>query len=217
MVMDRCPKIEYSRLYGELGWLGVDTKVISSKRRGINTVSDTNNVADKNHAKSTKPKPTFTGFHTKSIHSGSSPCPVTGARQTPIYQNTSYVFDSVEHAASLFNLQTPGNIYSRLSNPTTAVLEERMAALEGGRGATCTASGHSAQLLCLFPLMAPGDKLVASDKLYGGSLTQFGKTFQKFGWECEFVDVDDVEAVRRALRSKPSGEFSSAGSGNGKQ
>ena len=115
------------------------------------------------------------GFETRTIHAGAQPDPVTGARNTPIYQSTSYVFDDVDHAADLFNLQSFGNIYARLSNPTTAVLEERLAALEGGRGATCTASGHAAQLLALFALMGPGDKMVASNRLYGGSITQFGK------------------------------------------
>ena len=123
----------------------------------------------------------------------------SGARSTPIYQTTAYVFDDADHAASLFNLQTFGNIYSRLSNPTVSVLEERIANLEGGRGTTCTASGHSAQLLCLFALMQPGDKVVSSNKLYGGSITQLGKTIKKFGWDCEFVDVDDEEAVRKAV------------------
>ena len=104
------------------------------------------------------------------------------------------------HAASLFNLQTFGNIYSRLSNPTTSVLEERIASLEGGRGTTCTASGHSAQLVALLPLMEAGDRIVASTRLYGGSITQFGKTFRKFGWICEFVDMDDSHAVRDAVQ-----------------
>lgn len=193
VVMDRCPKIEFARLFGELGWLGFDTKVISSKKR-----ASMDSDAKDSDSKSAE-KPTFNGFGTRCIHAGSSPCDSTGARVTPIYQNTSYVFDDVNHGAALFDLQVFGNIYSRLSNPTTAVLEERMAALEGGRGSTCTASGHSAQMLALFPLMQPGDRIVASNKLYGGSLTQFGKTFQKFGWECEFVDVSDREAVRAAL------------------
>ena len=190
VVMDRCPKIEFSRLFKELGWHGFDSGVISSKRRPCGQPSSSSDA---------EPGPTFAGFETKSIHSGAAPCSTTGARATPIYQNTAYVFDDADHAASLFNLQTFGNIYSRLSNPTTAVLEERLAALEGGRGATCTASGHSAQLLTLFALMEPGDRLVASDKLYGGSITQFGKTIQKFGWACDFVDADDHDAVRRAV------------------
>jgi len=109
------------------------------------------------------------------------------------------VFNDVEHAASLFNLSNFGNIYSRLSNPTTAVLEERISSLERGRGTTCTSSGHSAQLLALFTLMSPGDTLVASNRLYGGSITQFARTIKKFGWECEFVDVDDIDALREVL------------------
>ncbi|MDH5556151.1 MAG: PLP-dependent transferase, partial [Alphaproteobacteria bacterium] len=121
------------------------------------------------------------GFETLSVHAGASPDPVTGARMTPIYQTTSYVFDDVDHAASLFNLQTPGFIYSRLTNPTVAVLEERMATLEGGRGGTATSSGHAAQILALFPLMGPGDDFVASNKLYGGSINQFGNAIRKFG------------------------------------
>jgi O-acetylhomoserine (thiol)-lyase len=110
------------------------------------------------------------------------------------------VFDDCDHAASLFALQSFGNIYSRLSNPTVAALEEKIANLEGGRGATCTSSGHAAQLLTLFTLMQPGDKLVSSGALYGGSITQFSKTFpNKFGWQTEFVDLNDFEAVRRAV------------------
>ena len=92
-----------------------------------------------------------------------------------------------------------GNVYGRLSNPTTAVLEERLASLEGGRGATCTASGHSAQLLALFAIMTPGDVLIAANKLYGGSITQFGRSIQRFGWECVFVDTDDLPSVEAAL------------------
>ena len=138
------------------------------------------------------------GFETKAIHSGASPDPTTGARSTPIYQTTAYVFDDADHAASLFNLQTFGNIYSRLSNPTTAVLEEKISSLENGRGATCTASGHSAQLLALLPIMDPGDTLIASTKLYGGSITQFGKTFKKFNWNCKFVNFDDLTSLEEA-------------------
>jgi O-acetylhomoserine (thiol)-lyase len=142
------------------------------------------------------------GIETRSIHAGARPEPITGARQTPIFQNTSYVFEDVDHAASLFNLQTYGFIYSRLTNPTVAVLEERLAALEGGRGAACTASGHAAQLLALFPFMEPGARIVASTRLYGGSLTQFGKTFKKFGWDGRFVDADDLAAVKAAMTSE---------------
>eukprot|EP01062_Namystynia_karyoxenos_P025320 TRINITY_DN19947_c0_g1_i1.p1 TRINITY_DN19947_c0_g1~~TRINITY_DN19947_c0_g1_i1.p1 ORF type:complete len:682 (+),score=214.11 TRINITY_DN19947_c0_g1_i1:72-2048(+) len=190
VVQDRCPKIEFSRLFGELGWHGFDSQVISAKRRPIGK-ADGGSAAG-------GPRPEFRGFDTKAIHAGAAPDPTTGARATPIFQTTSYVFDDVDHAASLFNLQTFGHIYSRLSNPTVAVLEERITALEGGRGGTCTSSGHAAQLLTLFTLMQTGDRLVASNKLYGGSITQFGKTIQKFGWECTFVDVDDLDAVRAA-------------------
>jgi O-acetylhomoserine (thiol)-lyase len=139
------------------------------------------------------------GFETRMIHAGAQPDPITGARQTPIHQNTSYVFHDTDHAASLFNLQTFGFIYSRLSNPTVAVLEERLANLENGRGGTCCASGHAAQLLAFFPLMEPGDSFIASNRLYGGSITQFGKTFRKFDWRVRFVDVDNLQAVRDAL------------------
>ena len=142
------------------------------------------------------------GFETRMIHAGSQPEPVTGARQTPIFQNTGYVFYDTDHAASLFNLQTFGFIYSRLTNPTVAVLEERLASLEGGRGATCCASGHAAQVLTFFPLMEPGDAFITSPRLYGGSITQFGKTFKKFGWQAHFVDVDEPENVRKALTPK---------------
>jgi O-acetylhomoserine (thiol)-lyase len=139
------------------------------------------------------------GFETLQLHAGTPPDPVTGARQTPIYQNTSYVFEDADHAADLFNLQTFGFIYSRLTNPTVAALEERIAALEGGRGTTACASGHAAQVLAFFALMAPGDDIVASTRLYGGSITQLSKTFRKFDWHARFVDFDDLEAVRAAV------------------
>jgi O-acetylhomoserine (thiol)-lyase len=143
-------------------------------------------------------RPDF-GFETRMIHAGAQPEPVTGARQTPIFQNTSYVFHDVDHAASLFNLQTFGFIYSRLTNPTVAALEERIASLEAGRGATCCASGHAAQVMTFFAFMEPGDAFIASNRLYGGSVTQFGKSFRKFDWQAHFVDVDDPENVRQAL------------------
>ena len=152
------------------------------------------------------PKPEF-GFETRMVHAGARPEPVTGARQTPIFQNTSYVFHDADDAASLFNLQSFGFIYSRLSNPTVSVLEERLASLEGGRGATCCASGHSAQLLALFPLLDPGDRFIASNRLYGGSVTQFGKTFRKFDWHCDFVDFDEPGAIRKALTPKTKAIF----------
>src|SRR6516164_7215586 len=122
---------------------------------------------------------------------GQPPNPVTGARSTPIYQTTSYVFDDVDHAASLFSLHNFGYIYSRLTNPTVSVLEERVASLEGGRAALAAASGHAAQFLIFFTLMEPGDEFIASRNLYGGSLTQFGLSFKKLGWKCYFVDPTD--------------------------
>ena len=152
------------------------------------------------------PKPEF-GFETRMVHAGAQPEPITGARQTPIFQNTSYVFHDADDAASLFNLQSFGFIYSRLSNPTVAVLEERLASLEGGRGTTCCASGHSAQLLAFFPLLDPGDRFIASNRLYGGSVTQFGKTFKKFDWQCDFADFDDPDQIRKALTPKTKAIF----------
>lgn len=142
------------------------------------------------------------GFETRMIHAGTPPEPVTGARQTPIFQNTSYVFYDADHAASLYNLQTFGFVYSRLGNPTVAALEERIASLEAGRGATCCASGHAAQVLAFFAFMEPGDAFISSTRLYGGSITQFGKTFKKFDWHCHFVDFDEPENVRKALTPK---------------
>ena len=127
------------------------------------------------------------GFETRAIHAGSHPEPVTGARNTPIFQTTSYVFEDVDHAADLFNLQTFGFIYSRITNPTVAVLEERIANLEGGRAAVCAASGHAAQFLAFFTLLEPGDEFVASRNLYGGSVTQFSHSFKRLGWNCHFV------------------------------
>ena len=147
------------------------------------------------------------GFETRMLHAGARPDPVTGARQTPIYQTSSYVFHDADHAASLYNLQTFGFIYSRLTNPTVAVLEERIASLEGGRGATCVSSGHAAQLLALCPLMEPGGEFVAASRLYGGSLTQFGKTFKKFDWHCRFVDIDDLDQVKAAVNEKTRALF----------
>jgi O-acetylhomoserine (thiol)-lyase len=131
------------------------------------------------------------GFETLAIHAGASPDPTTGARATPIYQTTSYVFDDVDHAAALFNLQKFGNIYSRLTNPTVSVLEERVAALEGGTAACATASGHSAQFLTFLNLMGPGDHIVASSKLYGGSISQMRQTFPQFDWRVAYADPRD--------------------------
>ncbi|WP_245300206.1 O-acetylhomoserine aminocarboxypropyltransferase [Methylocystis bryophila] len=142
------------------------------------------------------------GFETKAIHAGARPEAVTGARVTPIFQTSSYVFDDAEAAASLFNLHNFGHIYSRLSNPTVAVLEERIAALEGGRAAVAAASGHAAQFLAFFTLLEPGDVFLASRNLYGGTLTQFGLSFKKLGWTCRFVDQSDPENFRRALTER---------------
>ncbi len=139
------------------------------------------------------------GFETVSIHAGASPDPTTGARSTPIFQTTAYVFDDADHAASLFNLQTFGYIYSRITNPTVAVLEERLATLEGGRGAVACASGHAAQVLAFFTLLEPGDEFLASRNLYGGSITQFTHTFRKLGWTAHLVDPTDPENFRQAM------------------
>ncbi|MFB0991865.1 MAG: O-acetylhomoserine aminocarboxypropyltransferase [Rhodospirillales bacterium] len=147
------------------------------------------------------------GDETKAVHAGSQPDPVTGARNTPIYQTTSYVFDNVEHAADLFNLQTFGFIYSRLTNPTVAVLEERMAALEGGRASVCASSGHAAQFLTFYTLLEPGDEFIASRNLYGGSITQFGFSFKRLGWNCNFVDPIDPENFRKAITPKTKAIF----------
>jgi len=139
------------------------------------------------------------GFDTLQIHAGARPDPATGARQTPIYQTTAYVFRDADHAAALFNLQEVGFIYSRLTNPTVAVLQERIATLEGGVGGVCCSSGHAAQIMALFPLMAPGRNIVSSNRLYGGTVTQFSHTIKRFGWSASLVDFDDLDAVRGAI------------------
>jgi O-acetylhomoserine (thiol)-lyase len=140
------------------------------------------------------------GIETLCLHAGQLPDPVTGARAQPIYQTTSYVFDSADHAASLFNLQTFGNVYSRISNPTVAVFEERVAALENGRAALATASGMAAQMAAVLAIVQPGDHIVASSLLYGGTHSQFALTLPKMNVETTFVDPDDPENFRRALR-----------------
>jgi len=139
------------------------------------------------------------GFDTLQIHAGARPDPATGARQVPIYQTTAYVFRDADHAAALFNLQEVGYIYSRLTNPTVAALQERVATLEGGVGAVCCSSGHAAQIMALFPLMQPGCNVVVSTRLYGGSITQFSQTIKRFGWSATFVDFDDLAAVEAAI------------------
>ncbi|WP_339950456.1 aminotransferase class I/II-fold pyridoxal phosphate-dependent enzyme [uncultured Albimonas sp.] len=147
------------------------------------------------------------GFDTLQIHAGARPDPATGARQTPIYQNTGYVFRDAEHAAALFNLQEVGYIYSRLTNPTVSALQERIATLEGGAGAVCTGSGHAAQIMALFPLMSPGDDVVVSNRLYGGTVTQFSQTFKRFGWKAKFVDMDKPGEVARACGKRTKAIF----------
>ena len=147
------------------------------------------------------------GFATRSVHAGAEADPTTGARSVPITQSTAFVFKDADHAAALFGLEDSGFIYSRLTNPTVSVFQDRVASLEGGVGATCTASGHSAQLLALFALMESGDDFIASNKLYGGSITQFGHTFKKFGWNVIFVDPVDPENFRKAMTSKTKAVF----------
>jgi O-acetylhomoserine (thiol)-lyase len=147
------------------------------------------------------------GFGTLALHAGHIPDSATGARAVPIYQTTSYVFDSAEHAASLFNLQTFGNFYSRISNPTVAVLEERIAALEGGRAALAAASGMAAQMTALFTILQSGDELVASSTLYGGTVSQFVVNFTKLGIKTIFVDPSDPENFRRAITDRTKAIF----------
>jgi len=138
------------------------------------------------------------GFDTLAIHAGTAPDPATGARQVPIYQTTAYVFRDADHAAALFNLAEVGYIYSRLTNPTVSALAARVAALEGGAGAVACSSGHAAQIMALFPLMRPGCNIVASNRLYGGTIQQFTNTIRTFGWSATFVDTDDLAAVEAA-------------------
>ena len=142
------------------------------------------------------------GFGTLCLHAGQIPDAATGARAVPIYQTTSFVFDSAEHAASLFNLQTFGNVYSRISNPTVAVFEERMAALEGGRAALAASSGQAAQMCALLTILREGDEIVSSSTLYGGTYSQFDVTFRQFGINTIFVNSDDPENFRKAITPK---------------
>jgi O-acetylhomoserine (thiol)-lyase len=145
------------------------------------------------------PKSRSYGIETRAVHAGAVPDPTTGARNVPIYQTTSYVFHDADHAAALFNLETPGYIYTRLGNPTVAALEARVASLEGGTAAVAAASGHAAQMLAFFTLMGPGDHFVASRFLYGGSITQFSHTFPRLGWHGTFVDPGNLDEVRAAI------------------
>ena len=142
------------------------------------------------------------GFNTLAIHAGAQPDPATGARVTPIYQTTSYVFDDVEHAASLFSLEAFGNIYTRIMNPTQAVLEARVAALEGGTAALAAASGHAAQVLVFHVLLDPGDEFIAARQLYGGSINQFNHAFKKFGWNVAWADGNDPASFEAAITPK---------------
>ena len=142
------------------------------------------------------------GIETLCLHAGQIPDPATGSRAVPIYQTTSYVFDDTDHAASLFNLQTFGNIYTRMMNPTNAVFEERMAALENGRAGLAVSSGMAAQMVALLTLMKEGDEFISASTLYGGTYSQFDVSFRKFGINAHFVDPDDPENFRRALTSK---------------
>ena len=146
-------------------------------------------------------------FDTLAIHAGAQPDPATGARATPIYQTTSYVFDDADHAASLFALQSFGNIYTRIMNPTQAVLEERIAALDGASAALAVASGHAAQHLVFHTLLEPGDKFIAGRQLYGGSINQFNHAFKKFGWEVVWADTDKPEEFEAAIDDKVKAIF----------
>ncbi|HUI35234.1 MAG TPA: O-acetylhomoserine aminocarboxypropyltransferase [Stellaceae bacterium] len=200
VIMNRCPKIEFGRLGGELSWSGVNSGIIQNRAPQAPRPRQAKERSAASHNLSY-------GFETRAIHAGAAPDPTTGARSTPIYQTTAYVFDDVDHAASLFNLHNFGYIYSRLTNPTVAVLEERVASLEGGRAAVAAASGHAAQFLIFFTLMQPGDEFIASRNLYGGSLTQFGLSFKKLGWTCHFVDPTEPENFRRAITPKTKAIF----------
>ena len=147
------------------------------------------------------------GIETLAVHAGAKPDPTTGARATPIYQTTAFVFNDVDHAAALFGLQAFGNIYTRIMNPTQAVLEERVAALEGGTAALAVASGHAAQLITFHTLMQPGDEFVAAKKLYGGSINQFGNSFKSFNWNVKWADPDDLSSFEKAITPKTRAIF----------
>lgn len=142
------------------------------------------------------------GFNTRALHTGYDPDPATGARAVPIYQSTSFVFENSEHAAALFGLQQFGNIYTRIMNPTTDVLEQRVASLENGIAALATSSGQAAQLLAISSLMQAGDHMVAASTLYGGTYTQFDVSFRRFGFDVTFVEPDDPQNFAKAITSK---------------
>ncbi len=146
-------------------------------------------------------------IETLAVHAGAKPDPTTGARATPIYQTTSFVFEDADHAAALFGLQAFGNIYTRITNPTTAVLEERIAALEGGTAAVATASGHAAQLLAFHTLLQPGDNFVAARQLYGGSINQFGQSFKSFNWNVRWADATDPTDFARQIDERTRAIF----------
>ena len=147
------------------------------------------------------------GFSTLAVHAGATPDPSTGARITPIYQTTSYVFNDAEHAAALFGLQAFGNIYTRIGNPTQGVLEQRIAALEGGTAALAVASGHAAQFLVFHTLLEPGDEFVAGRQLYGGSINQFNHSFKKFNWNVAWADATDPASFEKAITKKTKAIF----------
>ena len=147
------------------------------------------------------------GFNTLAIHAGARPDPTTGARATPIYQSTSFVFDDADHAASLFNLEVFGNVYTRLMNPTTGVLEERVAALEGGTAGLAVASGHAAQHLAFHTLLSPGDEFIAAKQLYGGSINQFNHAFKSYDWRVKWADCDDASSFEAAVSEKTKAIF----------
>ena len=150
---------------------------------------------------------TSPGFETLAIHAGSTPDPATGARVTPIYQTTAYVFNDAQHAADLFALRAFGNIYTRLMNPTQSVLEAKVAALEGGTAALAVASGHAAQLLVFHTMMQPGDEFVAARQLYGGSINQFNHSFKSFGWNVVWADAEDPASFEKAITPKTKAIF----------
>lgn len=147
------------------------------------------------------------GFATLAIHAGAQPDPTTGARATPIYQTTSFVFNDTDHAASLFGLQAFGNIYTRIMNPTQAVLEERVAALEGGTAALAVASGHAAQLLVFHTIMRPGDNFISARQLYGGSINQFGNAFKSFDWHVRWADTDEPASFEGQIDGRTKAIF----------